>query len=97
MLHDPTEVTQRMDHFGEQRGEDGMEEDAAETLHKEELAEEAMDLSYQPGSYGEEDSNNTDSPHSPEHASEPHSPEPLLLEVWLPGQCQLGGPVPVQR
>ena len=50
MLHDPTEVTQRMDHFGEQRGEDGMEEDAAETLHKEELAEEAMDLSYQPGS-----------------------------------------------
>ena len=66
--HDPAEVTQRMDHFGEQRGEGGMEEHAAETLHKEELVEEAMDLGYQPGSNGEEDSDSMDSPHSPGHA-----------------------------
>ena len=59
-----------MDHFWEQRGEGGMEEDAAETLHKEELMEEAMDLGYQPGSNGEEDSDSTDSPHSPGDA--PH-------------------------
>ena len=49
-------------------GEGGVEEDAAETLHKEELVEEAMDLGYQPCSKGEEDSNSTDSPHSPRHA-----------------------------
>ena len=49
-------------------GEGGVEEDAAETLRKEELMEEAMDLGYQPGSKGEEDSNSTDSPHSPRHA-----------------------------
>ena len=53
-----------MDHFGEQRGEGGAEEDTAETLRKEEL----MDLGYQPGFDGEEDSNNMDSPHSPGHA-----------------------------
>ena len=34
-----------MDHFGEQRGEGGVEEDAAETPHQEEL----KDLGYQPG------------------------------------------------
>ena len=52
MLHDPTEVMWRVDHFGEQRGEGGMEEDAAETLCNEELKEKAMDLGYQPGSDG---------------------------------------------
>ena len=55
MLHDPTEVMWRMDHFGEQRGESGTEA-VAETLLKRELAEEAMELGYQPGSNGEEDS-----------------------------------------
>ena len=67
MLHDPTKVMQRIDCFGEQRGEGGMEENAAETLHKEELAEETMELGYQPGSNGEEDSDSMDSPHSPGH------------------------------
>ena len=42
MPHDPAEATQRMDHFGEQRGEGGMEEATAKTLPKGELAEEAM-------------------------------------------------------
>ena len=51
VLHDPSEVPQRMDCFGEQRGESGMEE--------------AMELGDQPGSEGEADSNSTDSLHSP--------------------------------
>ena len=67
MPHDPAEVTQRMDHFGEQRGEGSVEEATAEMLLKEELVEEAMDLDYQPGSDGEEDSDSTDGPHSPGH------------------------------
>ena len=46
MPHDPTEVTWRMDCFDEQRGEGSVEEDAAETLCKEELMEEAMDLGH---------------------------------------------------
>ena len=69
MLHDPTEVTQRMDYFGEQRGEGSMEEETAEILHKEELTGEAMDLGHQPGSDGEEDSDSLDSPHSPRHTA----------------------------
>ena len=64
--HDPTEVTQRMDCFREQRGE-GSAETTAETLLKGELAEEAMELGYQPGSKGEADSDSMDSPHSPGH------------------------------
>ena len=68
MQHDPTEVTWRMDHFGEQRGEGGTEEAAAETLLKGELAEETMELGYQLGSDGEEGSDSMDSPHSPRHA-----------------------------
>ena len=46
VLHNPTEVMWRMDCFGEQRDEGGVEEDAYEILHKEELTEEAMDLGY---------------------------------------------------
>ena len=50
MLHDPTKVTWRMDCFREQRGEGSVEEAAAKTILKGELAEEAMELGYQPGS-----------------------------------------------
>ena len=92
MPHEPTEVTWRMDHFGEQRGEGSMEEDAAETLHKEELVEEAMDLGYQPGFDGEEDSNSTDSPHSTRHAMDHSS---LRCHCWgnvsLVDQCPSKG------
>ena len=66
--HDSPEVMWKMDHFGEQRGEGSTEEATAETLPEGELAEEAMELGYQPGSEGEVDSNSTDSPHSPGHA-----------------------------
>ena len=65
MPHDLTEVMQRMDHIGEQKGEGGVEEATAETLPEGELTEEAMELGYQPGSEGEADSNSMDSSHSP--------------------------------
>ena len=69
VLHDPTEVMKRMDHFGEQRGEGSVEEAAAEMLLQEELAEEAMDRGYQPDSDGGEDSDSMYGPHSPRHAA----------------------------
>ena len=58
----------RMDHSVEQRGEGGVEEEIAETLRKVKLMEEAIDLGHQPGSDGEEDSDSSNSPHSPGHA-----------------------------
>ena len=90
MLHDPTEVMWRMNHFEKQRGEGGMEETTAETLPEGELAEEAMELGYQPGSKGAVDSESMDSPQSPQAC---HTM--LLLKMPPPEQCQLGGPVPI--
>ena len=54
--HDPSEVLQRMDCFGEQRGESGMQE--------------AMELGYQPGSEGDAGSDSSDGPHSPRHTAQ---------------------------
>ena len=49
--HDPSKVPQRMDHFGEQRGESSMQE--------------TMELGYQPGSEGDAGSDSLDGPHCP--------------------------------
>ena len=73
VLHDPTEVTRRMDHFGEQRHEGSAEEATAEALPEGELVEDAMELGYQPGSVGEADSDSTDSPPSPGHIAQSSS------------------------
>ena len=72
---DPSEVPQRMDHFGEQRGESGMEE--------------AMELGYQPGSEGEADSNSMDSPHSPGalHNAPPQDPATTAVSAGQTSAC----------
>ena len=57
-----------MDHFAKQKSESSMEEHATGNLCKEELVEEAMDMGYQLGSNGEEDTDSTDILHSPQHA-----------------------------
>ena len=56
MPHDPSEVLQRMDHFGEQRGESSMQE--------------AMELGYQPSSERDVGSDSLDSPHSLRHTAQ---------------------------
>ena len=48
VLHDPSEVPQRMDHFGEQKGESG--------------TQKAMEMGYQPSSEGDAGSNSSDGP-----------------------------------
>ena len=71
--HDPSEVPQRIDCFGEQRDDSGMEE--------------AMELGYQPGSKGEADSDSTDSPHFPRHAVQCFSSRHHWSSISWVDQC----------
>ena len=56
VLHDPSEVLQRVDRFGEQMDESS--------------TQEAMELDYQPSSEGDVCSNSSDGLHSPRHAAQ---------------------------